>query len=913
MTHLRCRFLDNHLKAASPTMSKPITSAVGDKPFREIADQLLKEFPALCQKRVKGNGNPEPMKSVTLASRLGELDAGVKLLWWKKHAELTQCLVTNFGVDPDDLGLEDLEDAHIFKFVDAPDLPDLDLRRQEHWTIAKPKFVPMAGTNCYLDYPTRAAMAYWLSEQNSIPTTKQVDWLYVGDDLEFELLVRRLKTLGNRSILSCKTLTEVDSDDESISQLLSPTPLIISVQTNSKAADLYKLIGQRKEAPLLVISRFSLPGFENENSKTEIAYRQKINCWEWAFLNDWRMHLLRWIGQRMSDPNASTYFAEQAVQEWLAEHDPNSQWFSSGRDVLRLGQIFSKSSEKELKKLPSLGLGRGLLGLLVKTRNSSRKFLSPMIEARWKRWDVGMEGDLSPEIWQELSIGICKYETLGANKLIVSNQDGLNFEHPMMVRLILRDLLTDQIARKPIQEWAKACFDSERRPIVDAALDAISIEVLTRVARTLEQTKEKMVTIGVGEALFMAIGRRIARTLTLEKSITSFIPDDVRDLLVERVVVGLDFSQEPARPWSRPLNSQSAEIEWVSACWAWSLLPMPKKLSAPNTWLLPGWSTEFPAQFPKWLTPRPQFQTGDTSEATDSSGYASNKNFIAIVEYWLCACNGFKAIKALGYLPVIFKIGLLRQAAKGFWKTELEWWYGLIGTPWAEEAVLRDLVAPSRDGLRTFALNWWPSLVAHFQFKRQEDDSAFNNLWGRWASKSSPVLQWVMEQLKSDSHKALGLLEDEALSFLAKDPQLLNKSFKLELLTLIALRLPDIGWLKLSFLPGFLVNFGADAVEGVIPLLHDIQLGDQAALNLWSWAPVKVEELLRHDESLDIVAKQNLIKKCPPGGAMACIESLQRDKDILSSSELKSWVQKHLPDAGIHASALLGLLTTSTN
>jgi len=257
---------------------------------------------------------------------------------------------------------------------------------------------------------------------------------------------------------------------------------------------------------------------------------------------------------------------------------------------------------------------------------------------------------------------------------------------------------------------------------------------------------------------------------------------------------------------------------------------------------------------------------------------------------------------------MFLKIGLLRQAAKSFCKADRDWWYGLIGMPWAEEAVLRDLVFPITDGLRMPALNWWPSLVAHFQFKSQENAPAFANLWGRWTSKSSPVLQWVMEQLKAESSKALDLLDDEARSFLGKIPQILNKSFKLELLKSLAQRLPSSGWLESYQVPGFLMNFGANAVDGVIPFLLDKQLGEQAARSLWNWAPDTAEHLLNHDNSLDINAKRNLINECHPDSVTAAIESLQRDKNILNSGELKSWVQLRLPNAGIHATGLLGLI-----
>jgi hypothetical protein len=176
------------------------------------------------------------------------------------------------------------------------------------------------------------------------------------------------------------------------------------------------------------------------------------------------------------------------------------------------------------------------------------------------------------------------------------------------------------------------------------------------------------------------------------------------------------------------------------------------------------------------------------------------------------------------------------------------------------------------------------------------------------ASNFSPVFQWVMGQLKADSMKALALLDDEAHGFLERNPQILDTPFKLEILKSLAKRLPSSDWLEAYQSPGFLMNFGAEAVHGVIPFLADKQLGSEAAQCLWNWAPDRAEGLLRHEESLVINAKRSLITTCPPGSVAVAIAAIQCNEKIFDSSELKSWVRLRMPNSGIHAAELWGLI-----
>lgn len=902
---------DLNLNREALKMFQPIQSAIDNKSFSELARELLAAYPEMCKVRSKKAGNLTLMAFETLAARLGELDAGEKLLWWSKKPELVQCLVQHIGISRDDLALDRIQEPYIFKFVDAPDLPAIDLRRQDHWSIAKPQFVPIDGQNRALNYATRSAMGYWLSENNLTPNTSKIEWLQVTDDLELELLIGRFKAIEKNNFISCRSLKEIYSDGKKLSLLLSYKPLIISLEEVTEMMDLRDLIKDRNEAPLMVVSPLSLPSDNGINSKTKNDFRRKVNCWKWVYQDDWRWRLVRWFGQRLIDPKYSTAFAEEAVVDWLIKHDANYQWFRTTRDVLSLCQLFSAHSEKKFQILKNISLGNGLLDLQYKRNESDRDLLKKLIENRWRRWHFRLEGDLPSTDWREISEGVCDYEKLRTNKLIEAGPLGCNFKYPMMVRLVLRDSLIEQIANEQILHWANACFDPERRPILDAALEASSTETLVKIAFFVKQEHNTVVAIAVAEALFMAIGTKVARSLSSRRIVEKVLPEEEMRHLVNFLFSKWDFSSELVRPWSRPLISQSDVVDWVMACWAWSLLPLNKETFSPNSWLFPGWSKELPSVLPQWLDPRSCFELDDHSDADDISGFTKNRSFIAVVEQWFSASNGLKTMKALESPSLFMKISVLRQASgNGLCKIDPRWWHGIIGTTWAEEAVLRDFVSSYPDGLRTPAMNWFQSLIAYLQSKVADNEVLSFKLRTRSYSTPSPVFEWVMKQLKADSSKTLDLLDHEAHFFLARNPQMLDTSFKLEILKIMAQRLPSSNWLEAFQAPGFLMNFGADAVFGVIPFLADKQLGSQAAQCLWNWDPDRAEDLLLHDDTLEISVKRSLIATCPPGSVAVAITALQCDEKIFDSSELRSWVQSRLPNAGIHATSLWELVVS---
>lgn len=890
-------------------MFQPIQSAIDNKSFSELARELLEAYPEMCKVRSKKTGNSTLMTFGTLASRLGELDAGDKLLWWSKKPELVECLVKHIGISRDDLALGQIQEPYIFKFVDAPDLPAIDLRKQDHWSIAKPKFVPTEGQDQTLSYATRSAMGYWMQENNLTPNTSKIEWLQVSDDLELELLIGRFKVLEKNNFISCRSLREVYSNEKSLSLFLSQKPLIISIEDPIEMMDLRDMIKDRNEAPLMVVSQLPFPSDNGLNFKIKNDICRKVNYWKWVYQDDWRWRLVRWVGHRLSDPKCSTGFAEEAVVDWLIEHDANLQWFRNTRDVLSLCQLFSVHSEKKIQRLKSISLGSSLLDLHYPRNRSDRTLLKRLIENRWKRWHIRLEGDLPSEVWREIFEGICDYDKIKNNKMIEVGPLGYNFKYPMMVRLVLRDSLIDKIANEPIQHWANACFDPERRPIVDAALEASSTGTLIKIAFSIKQENNTAVAIAVAEALFMAIGTRLARSLSNSRIVETGLPEDEMRHLVNFLFSKWEFSHELARPWSRPLTSQSDVVDWVSACWAWSLLPLNSEISSQNLWLFPGWSKELPSVLPQWLDPRSSFESVGQSEADDISGFAQNRSFIAVVEQWFSTGKGLKTMNALKFPPLFMKIGVLRQAAtNSLFKIDPRWWHGIIGATWAEVVVVRGLVSPYPDGLRTPAMNWFQSLIQYLQSVVADNAVLSFNLKTRSYSRPSPVFDWIMKQLKADSSEALDLLDDKAHVFLANNPQMLDTSFKLEILKILANRLPSSNWLDAYQAPGFLVNFGADAVLGVIPFLADKQLGSQAAQCLWNWAPDKAEDLLPHHETLEVSAKRSLIATCPPGSVAVAITALQCDEVIFDSSELKSWVQFRLPNAGIHAASLWELV-----
>jgi hypothetical protein len=867
------------------------------KSFDKVAAKLIDKWPDLFIKP----GKDKNVAIRSLGVKIGELNRG-ESRWWRAREAQTNCLSELLDIDRDDLGLHQKTGRNFLALSAFPDCPPLDLMREDGWDIARPELLSE-------DYPqinepfasalyTKPTLDAWLSPQGSPYPSKKVEWLYVPDVTEYRLLTRKQEVRGRHQFASHNSLS--DAIDKDIDLVRNQKPLILAIHEKSEADDLKALISYRQGAPLLVISLSPLPDLwteaENKNAeqpndgKTKIKLSD-VNTWILTLKPDWRTQLLQWLEQRMRNlPN--TLFSSKGAQICLDKLDPSGKWLSSVEDVLMLCQAVSDIGENKLKDSVAKD-DKQLVSLLFHLDKSSlgSEILEQLIKRRWENWNLPWEGELNLEIWSNMLSDLCQFETIVTNKLVIRGMDGFDFQYPTVIRLLLRNQLITAFNKGDLAAWAPACFDNQRRPLVDAVLDAMNIDQLKQIAAQLIEEPTSAATIGAGEALFAAIGRRIIR----EEDIGDELP-----ILANHFLKHLTWDDGMLWPYSRPLTSTAQQLEWICICWAWSLLPSPGADLPPN-WLFPGWNSQLPQIVPEWL----KFIASNFSSQDMTIPI---RDFLSVVTRWLAR---HETLPTYENMPPLFCAGLLVRAGAGQWPAHSDWWRNLLNYPIAEEALLNQF--NSANQLSTAAVAWWPSLVKHQRekFSNQFKGSMYySRNWNELGY--SVLLSEVMEQIDKHSGLALNELDVEDRKFLTQYPAALPTSVKCQLLRSLAKNFPK-NWQAFEFI-NFFQHYGQETATEMEMFLDKDELGNQAAWCLWEWAPRKAEILLKKRD-YNRKALRHLIFAIPMSSSSSigdAVALLRDDPSLLSDKERRAWARGRLPDARQHAQNLLQLLNTKT-
>lgn len=887
-------------------MRKPIESSKRFNlynSFDKVASKLMETRPDLFEK-------PGKTKDVTMRSlgaKIGELDRG-KTTWWLKREAETNSLIELLDIDRDELGLHQKTGRHIFALSAFPDFPSLDLMRENYWSIAKPELLSEDSSRENNRYATRTkpTLDAWLSPQGIVYSDKKVEWLHVPDMTEYQLLTRKLDAIGRHQFASHNSLREVIAQD--IEHVRNQQPLILAIHGNPEADHLEALITYRQGAPLLIISPSPLPDLwpeeKNETAKppesagkTMIAPKD-VNTWTWTLLPDWRYQLSQWLEQRMSKLGIDTIFTSEATQDLLHKFDPSGKWFVGVEDVLVLCQAVSERREVKLKaSAGSDGDVNLLLSLLFNRDKSSLGLIQPLIERRWKRWDLAWEGELDQKTWSDMAGDLCQFDTMLTQQLIVHGMEGFDFQRPILIRLLLRNQLMAALNKGDLAAWAPACFDTRRRPLVDAALDAMDIGQLEQIAVQLIEAPASAETMGAGEAMFTAIGRRIIR----EEDIGGELP-----MLADHVLKQLTWDDGLLYPCSRPLASMAQQLEWICVCWAWSLVPSPGTDLPPN-WLFPGWNPAPSKTLPKWIN---IYASSNSSQHWEDMAIPM-RDFLSVVTRWLAR---HETPPAYENMPLLFNAGLLARAAAGQWPASSDWWWGLLDHPIAEQTLKHQVESADPSVNRRTALTWWPSLVKH---QRQKFSNMFtsnpfmgSSLFTRNRKEQgySTLLSWVMEQMDKHGEQALTGLDDDDRKFLMLHPAALSTPVKRQLLRSLAKDFPK-DWHAFEFANLFL-HYGPETAVEMETFLDNTELGDQAAGYLWKWAPRKAELLMRKKQNSSREALRRLTLASPFSAIGDAVDLLMDDPALLSDKERRDWARWRLPDARQHAQDLMQLLNT---
>lgn len=851
-----------------------------------LASLLLTNYP----ETFKGD-NPR-----SLSKQIGDLDREDGS-WWLKREDKMSCLLEVLGIDADDLKLQKKAGRHTFAPAMFPDFPALSLVREETWVIAEPRQLLNDAPVESSRYHTKPTLDFWLAPGAIGVGPHQTQWLCVQDNVEFDLLTRKLDAVSRHEVVFGHTISDVL--EKHLDSVRHHAALIVVIRSEEGGENLQLLIELRQGAPLLIISPWAPPALPDVTHSKRAAIegpsrKLEFESWIWTLLPNWRELLLEWIEQRFKQTNTDSYFSSGAACQLLDKFDPSLQWFTRVEDVLVLAQAVADFREHDLKR--AIGSGAdvsALLELLFGRGDANLGLIERLVQSRWTSWHLPWLGDLSDDEWATLAAGVCQFDVLLA-QFITRNAGGYDFKRPIVIRLLLRSYLIGQINRGNVAAWLPACFDEQRRPLLDAALDALSVSELEELALRLSSQLAQPEYLGAGEALFVAVGRRLVRG----EPISNTLPN-----ILGAVVQRLRREKEVRIPYSRSLHTPASQVEWISICWAWSLRTESDGEAAPS-WQFPGWSDKLPAKVPDWLN----------SYGASYSPYSWDRlplrmqDFLGVVRRWLTMLETSPQYERM---PPVVMSAMLAHATDGVWPAQADWWTAVIGNPGAEQALLNVVMSDQAHTRRQLALAWWPSLVAyrHQEYKRMASFSSGlgASLFTRYSRDHhySSLLAWVMEQLEPDPKGALNILAEEDLVFLMRHPSQLSPAFKSELLKAVG----SVHSLDLFpfEIPGFLFAYGPEASLEMEALLDNEKLGAQAAYFLWKWAPRKAALLLGH-EQLTQAAVRNLLTTSPPLALEAALTVLRKRPQLLSPAERLAWAKDRLSNARQHAAELLQLM-----
>jgi len=884
--------------------------------FGATARALLKEHP----------DNDWGIKPRSLETQVGKLDKG-EITWWLNHAEIAQALAALLDLSLQDLGLHGNAGTDPgFTFSEFPGLKPLDLRHEKPWEIGIEQYLGKRRADG-LGNPT---LKEWLNpEPTAWRAPYELCWLHVADVLERQLLTGYLAATSRYRVVFVDTL------QAACAQLKDVKPLILVV-TNAVSQEDFKTLGLRdRSAGLLVIASSAIPVRQESTAESmlqdmswermslqgeerrqfDLAAPGEIKCWTWTLQPHWRVGVMQWVERRLNRHGADTLFDAQSMGLWLESFDPLGQWFETTADVLHLCEIGHLQSRKKLPKPNDPEAGSQLTRLLFSDKTSQRgNLIRQLADARWRRLELSWRGTLSMRDWLSLLppsqmlpsaqevmaiacaksaqernkaavrlIGLLEAgdpEALRASGLLKENVTGqLDFEHPTLVRLIVRDNLMRQIAEEPTSSWAMACFDTERSPIVDAALDVLSLDALMRAVQRLllenADNASSAAALGASEALFVAIGRRITNREVIGDQ---FLP--LLTQLASLVTARLDFEMSEfilPQPWSRRFDTPAEHLTWIGTCWAWSLqVKAPDKWTdevQPN-WLFPGWSESLPPA-PDWLENLwPEEESKQLSSAW--------KYFFKVADEWVKNWD-----HPMESSPRILKPALLGRAAQGAWAADPLWWKDLITyeTPWAEDFFMTQF----KEAGKGVAAKLWPSYLAF------EIDAG-----SHWTVSLSPVRRWLLAQLSpADALTGMTLQELKHLSSL---PQTLPPAFRVPLLLAQS---EDISFKSFADVGPFIARFGPGARSALPELLTHVWLGSAAAEYLWAWDCDAAERLL-HDQATDSIARHHLIHASPSNKTALVVAVLLENPAYCS--DYAGWARTRLPTAGKNAQALMEII-----
>lgn len=892
--------------------------------------EKYKTYPKLARALMEGHEHlfPNAHKSGSTLSRhsvtnyLRNLDKGEETGWWWERKEVTRRLMDLLRLtDAAELGIHPAQKEVSFSFPGFAALPAPNFGSPNAtWSIGEVQPDTRAST-----LPRRAMPRYtlecWLADYPQPFTDRPVDWLQVADEVEYGLLVAKLGAAWRTKPLDWSSVA--DGMKQDAARLANPAPLVVALSNDASLDEIAMLVTVRQKA-LLVISHHALPieayGRDYAQKGQNAPRRRivgeligdalaKISCWRWTVMPHWRSRMLDWIAARMPPKDTQ---AVDTVEDILSRVDPTETIFTQTRDVLELCGMVHSGKPIDSASLTPENAGLTVLARLPKASNARRQRILRAVVARWGCWDVPWEGPLDESQWA-LVVGADQLANFKSKELKEISHSRYDFEHPVIARLLIRQELREMLARASVADWAQAVFDAQRRPLLDSTLDQLELADLAAAATCIEADKgaDPVLKLAAAEALFVAVGRKIAGRPGESKALhdKAGLLKTPWSGLVARILQSLDFAipKQPAWSWTRPTDSSVDRLEWITACWAWSMVA--KVQDVPPTWLFPGWAGEsLSAVGPQWLLDC----ITSLEEEMAAPPAPAWTNFVEVLARWLESGKTvlkFKSYPATMHIAMIFN----ERVAPADWSIA---WHTILGRRWTEYVVGRWVESLRHKQGNKIAHRWWPALLQQLRLHDIRTSSnrfsAPQRQWSYLASGESELLDWVAKEVSTDAHRAVMALPDEDKEFLTYCPGGLPTSIKEALLTWLAER-PEEGFPNLTKIAGphhawlQFEYFGEDAASALPGLLSSFAGGTVADL-LWRWAPELAVDILRRDAAGDIIGKRNLLWACPQTHLGDAIDTLWQYSGLFTGPERRVWVRTHLPKARAHAVELMALL-----
>lgn len=878
-------------------MFAPIATAKSEKRFTSI-DALARQIRATAPQL-------DWPQDRSLAVKIGAIDRG-ETQWWLSRPEQTQTLAELLGLPLADLGLAPAPKKAGFVFSEFPELPALILGEE---------------LACHLnevvnkrDEDRTDELSEWLEGYRQGPVRNPmtgISWLEVTPGAGLSLLMAKFSALCRFDFVQVGHLHQLAE------RLQKPSPLVVSISQEPSYQDLIALATARRDKAILVIAPFAFE-FESNEPETELYSSWEFQKTEGAqravmllsdtrslsgmkqlqmrLLRTWQTRLLNWVEERLKAYGVDTHFSAEGFMRWLETFKGLHVAVDTPGELLGICRFCHRLPETQLPRASNIQAGSALLQCLLGA-NSSQAALAQILIARhyresetvwgqsmalsqWGRLCAEYPGDAS----QEELLLIARLPRLAereqAARDLRATQDGrrvsslidcdLLTEQPdgtfqlrprFVIDLIARDHMLQALVAGPVEAWAAIGYDARRRSVLETALACLELERLMPLAAFLAlASTEDPYAVSVSELLFYELAQRMREGVVLESVFAH----------VSRHVAS-QFSFQPQTRW---VNGLADTLDWLSACWEWSLaMPKPDSIWF-LPWLFPGWAEDLGSD-PIYLPEKP-----------DTGKYGNRNIDPAWLKMFEVAGRWARTLESPpAAAPAFTWPHLLVGVARGRWPAQPDWWRQVLKHDWAAQILMFEFPAHSVSGAGGLLASLMDFIAAE-----KDLDMMWFSLW--------PILHRLLSRLSGSEFESV--LQGHGRRFFLTHPETLPPQLRKLLLTPSIIRDSDR-----EKQTGKLLSL-VESIDILIELAAEIP---QAATRLWAFAPLEAERILLTpgESTASSPLCEELVRQCPPIGVSAAIVHMRKNPDA-DWYFLKTWGLSQLKNPGAPTAELLALL-----